>query len=213
MPHARDGQQAILRRYAIMAPRYDRLWRSYSEITLSQAERLILTHAPPAARLLDVACGTGLLAERFRRSRPAMSLTGIDLSPAMLAQARARLPERPGLRWVEGGADQLPFEDSAFDALTCTNAFHLVPDQPRALAEFRRVLAPGGLLIILDWDRSGWTMSLLNRGYRLLGRAPRRILTADELNALAARAGFELLERSRVSAGWFWRLNAMAWRR
>lgn len=213
MSPARHGQEAILRRYQIMAPRYDRLWRSYSEITLAEAERLVIAHAPPAARLLDVACGTGLFAERLRRARPAISLTGIDLSPAMLDQARRRLPEQPGVRWVEGGADRLPFPDGSFDAVTCNNAFHLIPDQPRAMREFHRVLTSGGLLVILDWDRTGWTMWLIHQGYRLLGRAPRQILTAAELDDLGHRAGFSTLERARVKASWFWRLNSVAWRR
>ncbi|MFN8545631.1 MAG: methyltransferase domain-containing protein [Candidatus Binatia bacterium] len=98
----------------------------------------------PPRRLLDLGCGTGLLAIRLRREMPGTALVGCDYSIGMLRQARARLPDAP---WVQGDAGRLPFRDGAFDAIVSTEAFHWFPDQAAALAECRRLVVPGGRLL------------------------------------------------------------------
>jgi len=208
MPVTADTRP-LLKRYAFLAPRYDWLFAHYSDQTLAEAERAVVMHAPGARDVLDVACGTGLLIERLRSRLPAARFTGVDLSPAMLQQASRKFAPDPRIALCEASAEQLPFENASFDAVTCSNAFHLIPDHEIALAEFRRVLRPGGLLVILDWDRTGWTMWLVHHGYRLIGRFPRTILTGTELERAVEAAGFDTQERRHIQAGWFWRLNVV----
>lgn len=96
----------------------------------------------PAQRVLDVACGTGILARTAAdRVGPTGSVVGVDLNPAMLAVAR-RL--RPDLDWREGDAAELPFADSTFDLVVCQSALMFFPDATRALGEMARVCEPGG---------------------------------------------------------------------
>jgi SAM-dependent methyltransferase len=100
-------------------------------------------------RVLDVACGTGVLAaEAARRAGPTGSVTGLDLSPEMLAVA-ARL--HPPLRWQQGSADALPFPDQSFDAVVCQFGLMFFPDQVAGLREMRRVLQPDGRLAVAVW--------------------------------------------------------------
>jgi SAM-dependent methyltransferase len=100
----------------------------------------------PGDRVLDVACGTGILArEAADRVGPAGSVTGLDLSEAMLAVAR-RL--RAEIEWRQGDAGSLPFEDHAFDVVACQFALMFFPDQIAALREMWRVLAPRGRLAV-----------------------------------------------------------------
>lgn len=137
-----------------IARRYDLLNRINS-LGLDQSWRRRAVEALalcPEERVLDLATGTGdLLLELDRRAQRLelrLELVGLDPSEGMLEVARAKLGARA--RLVRGEAEALPFEDERFDALTMAFGIRNVADRPRALAEMRRVLRPGGRLAILE---------------------------------------------------------------
>lgn len=102
------------------------------------------------ARVLDVACGTGVLArEALKRVGAAGAVTGLDPSTGMLALARRLAPE---VDWREGVAEALPFEDESFDAVVSQFGFMFFTDRKRAAAEMLRVLKPGGHLAVAVWN-------------------------------------------------------------
>ena len=116
--------------------------------------------------VLDVGCGTGTLTLALERAAagvrltgvdgdPGVRLTGVDGDPEILARARAKAGHASSIEWIESFAQSLPFEDGSFDRVVSSLVFHhLVPDLKRkALAEARRVLAPGGRLHIADLGR------------------------------------------------------------
>jgi SAM-dependent methyltransferase len=103
----------------------------------------------PGDRVLDVACGTGVLTrEAARRAGPKGAVTGLDLSPEMLEVAERLGPE---LRWQQGSADALPFADQSFDAVVSQFGLMFFPDPVAGLREMRRVLVPGGRLAVAVW--------------------------------------------------------------
>ena len=100
----------------------------------------------PGDRVLDVACGTGVVARAAaERVAPDGSVTGIDLNPAMLAVARRIAPE---IDWREGDAGALPFGRDAFDVVACQSAIFFFPDPTGALGEMGRVTRPGGRVAV-----------------------------------------------------------------
>jgi SAM-dependent methyltransferase len=105
----------------------------------------------PAERVLDVACGTGavtrLLAEQVG---PAGNVTGLDITPGMLAAARLAAPSQR-IEWLEGSAVKMPLPDGTFDAVVCQQGLQFFPDKPAALSEMRRVLKRGGRLALSCW--------------------------------------------------------------
>ncbi len=107
-------------------------------------------HVRDGDRVLDVACGTGVLArEAASRVGSHGSVTGIDPNPGMLVVA-GRL--EPRIRWQEGVAESLPYDDDSFDAVVSQFGLMFVTDRGAAVREMKRVLAPGGRMAVAVWE-------------------------------------------------------------
>jgi ubiquinone/menaquinone biosynthesis C-methylase UbiE len=114
--------------------------------------RQLVERAAPAngERVLDVACGTGIVARTARaRLGPAALIVGVDVSPPMLAIAREVAPD---IQWRLGDATNLPLAvGERFDVAFCQQGLQFIPDRPAAVREFRRALARGGRLVVATW--------------------------------------------------------------
>jgi ubiquinone/menaquinone biosynthesis C-methylase UbiE len=110
--------------------------------------------APPLIKVLDVACGTGRTLKLIRAMLPQASLHGTDLSPAYLRKANQLLSQDPGAlpQLLHANAEELPYTDQYFHAVTCVFTFHELPPQvrQRVINEAYRVTQPGGTFIICD---------------------------------------------------------------
>jgi len=103
----------------------------------------------PGERVLDVACGTGVVARRAADTVGANGqVAGVDINPGMLAVARATTPPGTTIEWREATAETLPFPDASFDAVLCQMGLQFMADTHAALSEMRRVLAPEGRLTL-----------------------------------------------------------------
>jgi SAM-dependent methyltransferase len=139
--------------------------------------------------ILDVGCGTGLLTARLRDELAPPAIVGVDFSRGMLHEAARR---SAAVSWVRGTALALPFRDALFGAVVSTEAFHWFPDQEAALAEFHRVLAPGGRLIVaFSNPRTEWLSRVLTLGSRLAGE-PAHWPTRRWLRGRAEAVGFRV---------------------
>lgn len=151
----------------------------------------------PGNRVLDVACGTGVLArEAARRVGASGQVTGLDLNEGMLAVARTRAP---GIDWRQGRAEAVDGADGSFDAVVSQFGLMFFDDRVAALREMRRVLRPGGRLAVAVWagieDVPGYAamIALLDRlfGSRIASelRAPYCLGDVGELRTLFNAAG------------------------
>jgi ubiquinone/menaquinone biosynthesis C-methylase UbiE len=160
-----------------------------------------LAELRPGLRVLDVACGTGVVA---RLAAQAVGedgrVAGLDVNPGMLAVAAALPPvEGAAIEWVEASAQELPFPGASFDVVCCQLVLQFLPDRAGALGEMKRVLVPGGRVVVLVWraiDRSPGFAALASALGRTLGaeaeslmRAPFALGDADELSRLLQGAG------------------------
>jgi len=165
-----------------------------------RATRAILA-LQPGEHVLDIGSGPGFLAaEMAAEVGPEGRVVGLDPSESMLAMgARRGAP----VEYVEGDAIALPFADETFDAAIATQVYEYVADMPAALSEARRVLKPGGRLLILDtdWDSVVWHSTDRERMLRVLEKwndhladpyLPRR------LPGLLRDAGFDLHEATII---------------
>jgi arsenite methyltransferase len=132
-----------------------------------RATRAILA-LQPGERVLDIGAGPGFLADEMAEEvAPRGQVHGVDPSESMLAIARRR---ETTVEYAVGDALALPYADDSFDAAVATQVYEYVADMPAALAEARRVLKPGGRLLILDtdWDSIVWHSSDRERMLRVL---------------------------------------------
>lgn len=154
----REAAAHVREMFGRIAPRYDllnhllsldvdKLWRR------RVARRFRATLQNPAARVLDLCCGTGDLALAFRREAPqGAEIVGSDFVNEMLARARAKA-EAAGFRltFVAADALALPFADASFDLVSCSFGFRNLANYERGLVEIFRVLKPGGISAILEF--------------------------------------------------------------
>ena len=189
-PQRRGLNSVITRFWTFLAPAYDLpvlqqwVYRPPHDQVIAQ----LRSHR--SRRIADVACGTGILSDRIERELHPDEIYGVDMSDGMLAQARARSDR---VKWLRGPAEKLPFDDEALDAVVTTSAFHFF-DQPAALREFHRVLAPGGLVAV----------SALSARQPLLQAPaasrwkPQHNATPSEMRALFEGAGLTVSDQHRI---------------
>jgi ubiquinone/menaquinone biosynthesis C-methylase UbiE len=162
----------------------------------------------PGERVLDVACGTGIVARRVALHVELNgTITGLDLNPNMLTVARAAA-KREGLaiEWHEGRAEKLPFPDGSFDLALCQFALMFFDDLRAALAEMHRVLTSDGRLLLSVWqgiERHPFYQTLHEAIQARLGMSVVQDIfalgDADELRGLLTGAGFQHVEIEAVS--------------
>jgi ubiquinone/menaquinone biosynthesis C-methylase UbiE len=103
----------------------------------------------PGERILDVACGTGIVARLASQRVGATGfVAGLDINPGMLEVARSITPESEAIEWNEGNAEAMPLPDEAFDVVLCQMGLQFMPDRTGALKEMHRVLVEGGRLLV-----------------------------------------------------------------
>ena len=155
---------------------------------LRKLERLFLSRIPSGAQVLDAGCGRSLFTE-IRPDWP-FTITAADVDHDLLLSRKALFP---GVRWLVAEAQPLPFRDRAFDALFAGELIeHLVDPRP-GLAEFRRVLKPGGVLILTTPNRLRLA-NLVDRSERPYSPDHLSEVSYDEARALLDEEGFEILE-------------------
>lgn len=131
-----------------VAPRYD-LTNALLSLGSASLWRIATVRAlgiQAGDRVLDIAAGTGTSSAAIARA--GARVTALDFSPGMVAVGRQRNPE---IEFIEGDAQQLPFDDASFEAVTVSFGLRNVKDPHRALAEMRRVLVPGGRVVICEF--------------------------------------------------------------
>ena len=158
-------------------------------------------------QVLEVAIGTGLNLPHYPADA---TVTGVELSPAMLAIAKQRAADLG--RDVDlhtGDAEALPFDQAAFDTVVCALSLCTIPDPVAAIGEMKRVLVPGGRLLLLDHVGSTWPPIYAAQWLleRLTIRAAGEHFTRRQLPLVRA-AGFDIVEIERLKAGTVERIHA-----
>lgn len=233
-PHATgDKPERVRRMFAAIAKSYDLNNRVHSMWQDQLWRRFAVRQAGirPGEVVLDVACGTGDLSEWFARGvggEGAASVTGVDFTAEMLDIAREKAKSRPPawhaerITYVQGDAQDLKIPTASVDVVSIAFGIRNVLDTDKALREFRRVLKPGGRLMVLEFAEprlapvrwfnnlyskrimpitATWIAGDRSGAYKYLPKSVSTFWTPEELTAKLERAGFKNVRRWPLSLG------------
>jgi SAM-dependent methyltransferase len=183
-------------------------WAAYLEGQFEPLYRAVLGELDPAGRsILDVGCGAG----RFLALAAAAgaAVTGLDAASSLLAIARRRVPDAP---LTQGDIESLPYRDHSFDIVTGFNSFQYATNPRHALGEARRVVRPGGRVVVAVWgapertEASGYLGALRAQLPPPPPGTPGPIALSDEgkLAAFARDAGLSPVRFHPVVVPWLW---------
>jgi ubiquinone/menaquinone biosynthesis C-methylase UbiE len=188
------------------APSYDKQIAFFERIWFGGGREWLGQRAH--SRILEVAVGTGLNLPHY----PADTIiAGIELSPAMLAIARQRASDLGrDVDLQEGDAEHQPFAEASFDTVVCALSLCTIPDPAAAIGEMKRVLVPGGRLLLLDHIGSTWPPVYAAQWLleRITIHAAGEHFTRRQLSLVQA-AGFQVVETERHKAGTVERIHAV----
>ncbi|HBW73963.1 MAG: Methyltransferase type 11 [Candidatus Magasanikbacteria bacterium GW2011_GWA2_45_39] len=164
-----EYEQRDQKHFSAWAPRFDRgLDGIFFRASYRAALKAAYPH--PHAHVLEVACGTGGFIKALLNKEPALSITGIDYTPAMLAEAEIKFKNEKRVHLIQGSAEKLPLQEQ-FDFVYCLDAFHHFQNADKTLEEMRRVVKPSGTITILDPVFDGWKSLLMKLTLPFLGEA------------------------------------------
>jgi len=197
---------------------YNQIWKVFSEKTLAATlsmtdfARLRDTEQKYPLRILDAACGIGLLLQSLASLLPDAELYGVDASQDMLNQARTLLKDHPHAHFTvasltRGKAAGLPYEAASFDLITCMNAFHYLEDPVAILQGLAQLLTPQGQLIIEDYARRSFPFPWPIFEWLIRRVDPQHIqaYTLIEAQNLCQAAGLRMTQAKKFSIDQLWR--------
>lgn len=184
--------EAVRKHWDRVAPVYDGWNKSYDTTHFQRfSEAVKYTNLAPGQQVLDVWCRTGNASRYLLQSCPEIHYTGLELSLNMLGYARQKYP---ALNFVQGAMTHLPFSTASFDRVVSLETLEHLPDPLVFLQEMRRVLKPGGRLVMsLPPATAEWMTWLVDHLGVNHGEGPHRFLSSAEVKGLLELSGFRLL--------------------
>jgi ubiquinone/menaquinone biosynthesis C-methylase UbiE len=185
---------------------YETLWRD--QLAPAQAELMACAGLMPGERVLDVACGTGIIAlDAAAKVSPGGDVVGVDLSGRMIGVARRRAMQEhcTNISFERADAELLGLPDNSFDVALCALGLMYMPHPERAVLEMRRVLRPGGRMILAVWgerSRCGWAELFPIVDAEVASDVCPlffRLGQGDTLAEVCLNAGFHITAHSRIS--------------
>ncbi|MBU0800201.1 MAG: methyltransferase domain-containing protein [Alphaproteobacteria bacterium] len=202
--------KAVRDDYADLAPVYDRQWSGFNRAVRNWVMDRFPDRLPGGAQILDTGCGTGHMLADIAQAYPAHKLHGIDLSPAMLDQARQKLPYAT-LTEADLAHHNLP--PHTYDVVLSLNVLHHMNDPARYLAALVSSCTLGGTIFLCDFAVEGFSMKLAEKHWRRFNPSHSRAFSLAEMQAMLAGLPVTIIDQGLLRPDIFWRLQIYQLRR
>lgn len=191
---------AVIRDYAALAARYEMRWSGFN----GAVRQWVMDRFPDSGTgsVIDLGCGTGAMLRLIHERHPAMQLTGVDVSPDMLAVARRNAPEA---KLVENDIVSVP--QKKFDVVLSLNVLHHMDDGAAHLAMLEKLCAHGGTLFLCDFSIDTTRIKIAEKWWSLSNPAYRKAFTQHDLRRMIGDAGLAIRDQAILKPDWFWRLQ------
>lgn len=196
--------KAVRDHYDDLAPVYDRQWAALDRAVRHWVMDRFPPGLPAGAKVLDAGCGTGRVLADIAEEWPLHRLTGIDLSPGMLARARERAPEAT---LTEGDLNHTTFPRHEYDVVLSLNVLHHMGDPAAHLRALCNSCALGGTIFLCDTAAEGFSLKLAEKHWRRFDPAYAGAFDRVGLLALLAALPLKIIDQSLLRPDIFWRLQ------
>ena len=197
-------EAVVQQQYDHLAKIYDQRWRNYVTNTLNFLKQWAQIHSQEI--VLDVACGTGEFERLLLQDHPNQKIVGIDISAEMLAIAKRKLQPYSSVSFHQGNVTAIPSANESFDVVICASSFHYFDAPLDALAEMKRVLKPGGKLIILDWCKDFLLCRLCDAALKVFDPAHKQCYTQQEFHNFLSSSQLNIQTAKKLRFGLIWGL-------
>lgn len=157
-------------------------------------------------KILDIGCGTGQLEKSLLEKWPNLHILGIDLSEDMLSLAEKRIGSKPNVSFKQGDFLETSLEENSFDVAFSLSNLHYFSNPLSVFEKVKRVLKPGGLFIIVDWNRDSFQGKIYNWYMGKADPSFAKIYLISETSHFLEEAGFKPLHHHFFNAGIRWRM-------
>ncbi|MDP2599862.1 MAG: class I SAM-dependent methyltransferase [Deltaproteobacteria bacterium] len=196
--------KSVRRKYNILAGLYDRIWPGYIRKTVAAAMEPLRLQG--GETLLDIGCGTGALEKTLVEKWPSLKIVGVDISDDMLRRAQKKMAAFPDIVFKQGDFVETPLEKNCFDIAFSLSNFHYFANPEAVLQKVASLLKPGGLFILVDWNRDSFQGKLYNWYMDKADPSFVKSYTLNEMKTLLEKAGFRLQNNHFFKVGLRWRM-------
>ncbi len=199
--------RAVRIKYNILSRLYDYIWPGYIRKTVGEA--MAPLNLSGSEKILDIGCGTGQLEKSLLQKWPNLKITGIDLSEDMLGFAQKRIGSNPNIIFKQGDFLETSLEENSFDVAFSISNLHYFSNPLSVFEKVKRVLKPGGLFIIVDWNRDSFQGKIYNWYMGKADPAFAKIYRISEAYPLLEEAGLKPKNHRFFGVGLRWRMMCL----
>lgn len=199
--------KSVSRKYDLLAPVYDFIWRHYTHKTVNKA--LGLANLEGSETILDIGCGTGDLEAKLTKVHGGHNIFACDVSAISVERAMDKIQNNPQVTFAVGDFLNIAIPDRQFDVVFSLSNLHYFADPEKLFRKTYELTKPQASFIMVDWCRESFRARFYQAALGFLDKGFQRIYSLPEMRDLFSRTGWVVEKEERFSIRGYWTMVAM----